>query len=96
MGYPVGPQYAESSNIDNAHRLQGRLLLIVGELDKNVPPESTYRLVSALIKANKDFDFIMVPGAGHGGDGRHGHRRRVEFFRKHLMGIEPPNHNAPQ
>ena len=96
MGYPVGTQYAESSNIDNAHRLQGRLLLIVGELDKNVPPESTYRLVSALIKANKDFDFIMVPGAGHGGDGRHGHRRRVEFFRKHLMGIEPPNHNAPQ
>ena len=82
--------------IDNAHRLQGRLLLIVGELDKNVPPESTYRLVDALIKANKDFDFILVPGAGHGGDGRHGHRRRVEFFQKHLMGIEPPNHNAPK
>ncbi|MBT5691443.1 MAG: prolyl oligopeptidase family serine peptidase [Opitutae bacterium] len=93
MGYPVGPQYAESSNIDNAHRLRGRLLLLVGELDKNVPPESTYRLVNALIKANKDFDFVMVPGAGHGGEGRHGHRRRVEFFRKHLMGIEPPNHN---
>jgi dipeptidyl aminopeptidase/acylaminoacyl peptidase len=96
MGYPVGPHYAESSNIDNAHRLKGKLLLIVGELDKNVPPESTYRLVDALIKANKDFDFIMIPGAGHGGDGRHGHRRRVEFFRKHLMSIEPPNHNASQ
>ena len=94
MGYPVGPHYAESSNIDNAHRLKGKLLLIVGELDKNVPPESTYRLVDALIKANKDFDFIMVPGAGHGGDGRHGHRRRVDFFRKHLLGLEPPNWNA--
>ena len=94
MGYPVGPHYAESSNIDNAHRLKGKLLLIVGELDKNVPPESTYRLVDALIKANKDFDFIMVPGAGHGGDGRHGHRRRVDFFRKHLMGMEPPNYNG--
>ena len=94
MGYPVGPHYAESSNIDNAHRLKGKLLLIVGELDKNVPPESTYRLVDALIKANKDFDFIMVPGAGHGGDGRHGHRRRVEFFRKNLLGIEPPNYNS--
>ena len=94
MGYPVGPQYAESSNVENAHRLRGRLLLIVGELDKNVPPESTYRLVDALIKANKDFDFILVPGAGHGEDGRHGHRRRVDFFRKYLMGIEPPDHNA--
>ena len=94
MGYPVGPHYSESSNIDNAHRLKGKLLLIVGELDKNVPPESTYRLVDALINANKDFDFIMVPGAGHGGDGRHGQRRRVDFFRKHLMGIEPPNYNG--
>jgi dipeptidyl aminopeptidase/acylaminoacyl peptidase len=94
MGYLVGPHYSESSNIDNAHRLKGKLLLIVGELDKNVPPESTYRLVDALIRSNKDFDFIMVPGAGHGGDGRHGQRRRVDFFRKHLMGIEPPNYNA--
>jgi len=94
MGYPVGPQYSESSNIDNAHRLQGRLLLIVGELDKNVPPESTYRLVDALIKAKKDFDFIMVPGGGHGGGGHHGHRRRQDFFRKHLLGIEAPNYNT--
>ena len=62
MGYPVGPHYAESSNIDNAHRLQGKLLLIVGEMDRNVPPESTMRLASALIKANKDFDLVVVPG----------------------------------
>ncbi|MFP6872391.1 MAG: prolyl oligopeptidase family serine peptidase [Verrucomicrobiales bacterium] len=96
MGYPVGPHYAESSNIDNAHRLQGKLLLIVGELDRNVPPESTYRLVNALIKASKDFDFIMVPGAGHGGGGRHGDLRRRDFFRKHLLGLEPPNRNTPR
>ena len=96
MGYPVGPQYAESSNVDNAHRLQGKLLLIVGELDKNVPPESTYRLADALIKADKDFDLIVIPGAGHGGDGRHGSRKRKEFFLKHLKGIEPPNHNSPK
>ena len=94
MGYPVGPHYSESSNVDNSHRLKGKLLLIVGEPDKNVPPESTYRLVDALIRSNKDFDFIMVPGAGHGGDGRHGQRRRVDFFRKHLMGIDPPNYKA--
>jgi hypothetical protein len=96
MGYPVGAHYAESSNIDNAHRLQGKLLLIVGELDRNVPPESTYRLVNALIKANKDFDFILVPGAGHGGGGRHGDLRRKDFFRKHLLGLETPNRNSSQ
>ena len=93
MGYPVGPQYSESSNIDNAHRLEGRLLLIVGEMDNNVPPESTLRLVDALIKANKDFDMIFQPGGGHGGGGRHGDRRRKDFFRKHLLGIEPPYYN---
>ncbi len=96
MGYPVGPHYAESSNIDNAHRLQGKLMLIVGEMDENVPPESTMRLVSALIRANKDFDLVVVPGAGHGGGGRHGDKRRKDFFRKHLLGLEPPDRNAPQ
>ncbi|HAO96786.1 MAG TPA: hypothetical protein DCQ96_12075 [Verrucomicrobiales bacterium] len=96
MGYPVGPQYSASSNIDNAHRLQGRLLLIVGELDNNVPPESTLRLADALIRANKDFDMIVVPNGGHGGGGRHGDRRRKDFFRKHLLGIDPPNYNISQ
>jgi hypothetical protein len=56
MGYPVGPCYAECSNIDNAHRLRGKLFLIVGEMDNNVPPESTTRFVDALVKAGKDFD----------------------------------------
>ena len=84
MGYPVGPQYAASSNIDNAHRLEGKLLLIVGEMDTNVPPESTMRLVDALIKANKDFDLLVVPGAGHGMGGAYGARRMREFFVEHL------------
>ena len=94
MGYPVGPHYAESSNIDNAHRLKGRLMLLVGELDKNVPPESTMRLSAALIKAGKDFDLIVMPGGGHGPGGDYGARRRNDFFMKHLQGIEPPNRNA--
>ena len=72
MGYPVGPHYAECSNVDNAHRLRGKLLLIVGELDTNVPPESTLRVVDALIKADKDFDLLVVPGAGHGMGGAYG------------------------
>jgi dipeptidyl aminopeptidase/acylaminoacyl peptidase len=93
MGYPVGPQYGESSNIDNAARLRGKLMLIVGELDTNVPPESTFRLADALIKANKDFDLVVIPGAGHGMGGAYGTRRMNDFFVRHLHGIEPPNRN---
>lgn len=80
MGYPVGPQYARSSNIDHAGQLRGDLFLVVGELDNNVPPESTYRLVDALISADKDFEFLMVPGMGHSDGGRYGRRRMREFF----------------
>ena len=94
MGYPVGPQYGESSNIDNAYRLKGKLMLIVGELDNNVPPESTFRLADALIKAGKDFDLVVVPGAGHGMGGAYGERRKNDFFVRQLLGQEPPDRNA--
>jgi dipeptidyl aminopeptidase/acylaminoacyl peptidase len=94
MGYPVGPQYAACSNVDNARRLRGKLLLIVGEMDTNVPPESTLRVVDALVKANKDFDVLMVPGAGHGMGGVYGQRRLQDFFVRHLHGVEPPDRNA--
>jgi dipeptidyl aminopeptidase/acylaminoacyl peptidase len=95
MGYPVGPHYAESSNITSASKLRGRLLLIVGEMDTNVPPESTLRLVDALIKAGKDFDFLVVPGMGHSNGGAYGNRRLQDFFVRHLHGVEPPDRNAP-
>ncbi|HMJ65989.1 MAG TPA: prolyl oligopeptidase family serine peptidase [Candidatus Binatia bacterium] len=94
MGYPVGSQYAECSNIDNAHRLQGKLFLIVGELDTNVPPESTMRLVDALIKAGKDFELLVIPGGGHGMGGAYGQRRMQDFFVRNLLGSEPPNRNT--
>lgn len=94
MGYPVGPQYAECSNIDNAHRLRGKLFLIVGEMDNNVPPESTLRFANALIKAGKDFDLLVIPGGGHGMGGAYGQRRMQDFFVRHLLGAEPPNRNA--
>jgi dipeptidyl aminopeptidase/acylaminoacyl peptidase len=93
MGYPVGPQYAASSNVDNAHKLTGKLLLIVGEMDSNVPPESTFRVVDALVKANKDFDLLVVPGMGHSNGGPYGVRRMQDFFVKHLQGVEPPDRN---
>ena len=66
MGWPIGPHYAEHSNVDQAHRMQGDLLLIVGEVDRNVDPASTMQVVHALIEADKDFDLLVMPGVGHG------------------------------
>jgi hypothetical protein len=51
-------------------------------------------VVDALIKAGKDFEMLLVPGAGHGMGGTYGARRQQDFFVKHLQGIEPPNRNA--
>jgi dipeptidyl-peptidase-4 len=89
MGWPVGPHYDEQSNVTQAHRLQGKLLLIVGELDNNVDPASTMQVVDRLVKANKDFDLLVVPGAGHGMGGAYGMRRLQDFFVRHLLGLEP-------
>jgi dipeptidyl aminopeptidase/acylaminoacyl peptidase len=94
MGYPVESQYSECSNIDNAGKLQGRLQLVVGELDTNVPPESTYRLVNALVQARKDFEFVMIPGANHGASSPITQMKRNDFFIRYLQGTEPPNHNG--
>jgi dipeptidyl aminopeptidase/acylaminoacyl peptidase len=90
----LGPHYEQQSNATNAHKLQGKLLLIVGELDRNVPFESTMRVVGALIKAKKDFELIVVPGMGHSDGGSYGERRRRDFFVRHLHGIAPPERNA--
>ena len=94
MGYPVGPQYSASSNIDNAGKLGGFLQLVVGEMDSNVPTESTYRFVDALIKANKDFDLVVVPGANHGAPSRITERKLEDFFLLHLQGVQAPDRNA--
>jgi dipeptidyl aminopeptidase/acylaminoacyl peptidase len=93
MGYPVGPHYDAQSNISNAAKLQGKLLLIVGEADENVPPESTFRLADALIKANKDFDFLCVPGMGHSDGGPYGRRKKRDFFVRTLLQAEAPQRN---
>jgi dipeptidyl-peptidase-4 len=96
MGWPIGPHYAEQSNVTNAYKLRGKLLLTVGELDRNVDPASTMQVVNALIKAGKDFELVVVPGAGHGTRTPNGYARRREqdFFVRHLLGVEPPNRNA--
>jgi dipeptidyl aminopeptidase/acylaminoacyl peptidase len=86
--------YAQNSNIDNAAKLRGKLFLIEGEMDDNVPPESTMRFVDALIKAKKDFDFLVVPGANHGAASPVTQRRTLDFFVHNLQGKEPPDRNA--
>ncbi len=90
MGWPVGAEYAENSNVTHASKLRGKLLLTVGELDRNVDPASTMQVVRALINANKDFELLVLPGAGHGaGEHPYAFRRRMAFFVRHLLGMEP-------
>jgi dipeptidyl aminopeptidase/acylaminoacyl peptidase len=90
MGWPVDRSYEESSNVVNAARLTGKLLLVVGELDDNVDPASTMQVCAALQKADKDFDLVIVAGAGHGAaETPYGRRRRMDFLVRHLLGVEP-------
>ena len=94
MGWPLGPEYAAASNVDNAHKLQGKLFLIVGELDTNVDPASTMQVVNALIKADKVFDLLVIPGAGHTNGGAYGDKKRFDFFVQHLLDVKPPDWNT--
>jgi dipeptidyl aminopeptidase/acylaminoacyl peptidase len=98
MGWPIGPQYDSSSNVVNAWRLQGKLLLLVGELDENVDPSSTLQVANALIKANKSFDFFMFPGGEHAVGRRgplqpYGDRKQWDYFVHNILGVEPPDRN---
>jgi dipeptidyl aminopeptidase/acylaminoacyl peptidase len=94
MGWPIGPHYAAASNVDNASKLKGKLMLVVPELDSNVDPSSTMQLANALIRANKTFELVVVPGANHGAGGAFTTRKRNDWFVKNLLGIDPPDWNA--
>lgn len=93
MGYPVGKEYEECSNVVNANRLEGKLMLILGELDNNVDPSSTLQVVDELIKHKKEFEFVMLPGVGHTLGGDYGERKRRDFFVKHLLNAGSPEWN---
>ncbi len=93
MGWPIGPQYSESSNVDNAYKLQGKLMLVVGELDDNVDPSSTFQVADRLEKANKYFDLLYVPGGHHGAGGAYGYRKLEDFFVHNILGQETPAWN---
>jgi dienelactone hydrolase/ABC-type phosphate/phosphonate transport system permease subunit len=91
MGLPVGDYYAEQANATLAHRLSGKLLLIHGEMDENVHVASTLQRVDALIKANKDFDLLILPNRPHAcTDDPYFIRKRWDYFVRHLLGAEPP------
>lgn len=90
----IGPHYVANSNIENAGKLKGKLMLLVGELDSNVPPESTYRLGAALQAAGKEFELVVLPNQNHTSGGAYGERKRRDFFVRHLLGVEPPDPNG--
>ena len=90
MGYPLDESYSASSNVDNAHLLKGKLLLINGELDDNVDPASTLQVVNALMKANKNFEQLYLPGKTHSLGGPFEMHKMHDFFVKHLLNQEPP------
>ena len=87
MGWPIGPHYEAQAAQTDAHKLKGTLLLTVGELDTNVDPACTLRVVDALVTANKEFDFLLLPGKGHGaGESPFAARRRAKLFFETLGG----------
>ena len=91
MGFPVDKHYEEQANPTWAKNLKGKLLLMHGDMDENVPPPATLQLVDALIKANKDFDLLILPNGIHSSSGHpYITRKRWDYFVKHLLGAEPP------
>jgi len=91
QGWPVGPDYAEQSNVTMADRLKGRLLIEHGDIDDNVHVVETMRFADALIKANKNFDQLIVPNMYHGEGGNpYLIRRRWDYFVQYLLGVAPP------
>ncbi len=83
--------YDSQANQNFAKNLKGHLLLAHGTMDTNVPPYNTLLVVNELIKANKDFDLLLLPNRGHGfGNEAYMVRRRWDYFVRYLLGAEPP------
>ena len=87
-----GDNYEPEANQNLAKNLKGKLLLAHGTMDNNVPPTNTLLVVDALIKANKDFDLLMLPNQphGYGNESNYMTRRRWDYFVKNLLGVDPP------
>ena len=85
--------YDSQANQNFAKNLKGHLMLAHGTMDDNVPPNNTLLLVDALIKANKDFDLVMIPNVphGYGPASQYMMRRRWDYFVRYLAGAVPPS-----
>jgi dipeptidyl-peptidase-4 len=85
--------YDSQANQNVAKHLKGKLLLAHGTMDDNVPPNNTLLVVDALVKANKDFDLLMLPNQAHGYGTASSYmtRRRWDYFVRNLLGAEPPH-----
>lgn len=92
IGLETGDNYMLQANQLYVDGLKGKLLIGTGNMDDNVPPYNTWLVVDAMIKANKDFDLLIVPHARHGfgEDSNYVMRRRWDYFVEHLMGATPP------
>ncbi|WP_459212841.1 S9 family peptidase [Aquimarina rhabdastrellae] len=92
MGWPVDSVYHNQSNVTMAKNLKGKLLLVHGGIDENVNPSATFKLAEALIKANKDFDLLIMPSQHHGYRGKHRayfRKKRWNYFVEHLLEQQP-------
>ena len=92
QGWPVDSTYQNVSNITNAKHLKGKLLLVHGSLDDNVNPSATFKLAEALVKADKEFDLLILPSQRHGYQGSYRKyfiKKRWNYFVKHLLEVEP-------
>ena len=88
MGYPVDERYEEVSNITMAPNLKGKLLLVHGGIDDNVNPSATFKLAEALIKADKQFDMLIIPSQRHGYTGKYStyfQKKRWNYFIENLL-----------
>jgi dipeptidyl-peptidase-4 len=84
--------YDSQANQNLARNLKGKLLLVHGTMDNNVPPYNTLLVVSELVKANRNFDLLLLPNRAHGygPDSQYAMRRRWDYFVRNLLGAEPP------
>lgn len=82
--------FTDEANKTHVANLQGKLLLMHGDMDDNVHPAMTVQLIDELTKANKDYDLVWAPDRAHGLNEPYFVRRRWDYFVRHLLGAEPP------
>ena len=91
IGLPSEADYEPQANANVAANIRGKLLLAYADMDDNVHPAGTVRLVDALVKENKDFELLLLPNRNHAyADDPYLTRRRWDFFVRHLQGAQPP------